>query len=156
MSEWIVIVKKLAWKNFYFEFCNALLSPLREVQVLAWGYLLFESRVGTWGRGALVAQGLAGGGGTGPAGRPRLPFPIGSLGLPIVGPYTHTIFTRYYYFTTDNIPFGQKTHRTSRIHHEAVSLCCKIALSSMELDQGGCRCSNSHLRTDDRRLASAA
>ena len=92
----------------------------------------------------------------GVVGWPGLPILIGSLGLPIVGPYTHTIFTRYYYFTTDNIPFGQKTHRTSRIHHEAVSLCCKIALSSMELDQGGCRCRNSHLRMDDHRLASTA
>jgi hypothetical protein len=55
----------------------------------------------------------------GVVGWPGLPILIGSLGLPIVGPYTHTIFTSYYYFTTDNIPFGQKTHRTSRIHHES-------------------------------------
>ena len=57
--------------------------------MVAWGYLLFESRVDTWGRGALVAQGRAGGGGTSPAGWPGLPFPIGSLGLPIVGPYIY-------------------------------------------------------------------
>ena len=44
--------------------------------------------MGAWGPGC---PGARGGGGTCQAGWPGLPFPIGSLGLPIVGPYIYIV-----------------------------------------------------------------